>query len=77
MKSGETQTLAEFVGNGWSVMDNLWSFHLPNKCRDDGHLFEVTGTRTVCIYYKIIFVNNGFPWQELCRIFITLRRSYH
>ncbi|KAF7809509.1 Glycine-rich domain-containing protein 1 [Senna tora] len=45
MKSGETRTLAEFVGNGWSVMDNLWFFHLPNKCRDDGHLFEVTGTK--------------------------------
>ncbi|KAK4261432.1 hypothetical protein QN277_004428 [Acacia crassicarpa] len=50
MKSGETQTLAEFVGNGWSVMDNFWFFHLPNKCRDDDHLFVVTGTRLVKVF---------------------------
>lgn len=50
MKSGETRTLAEFVGNGWSVMDNFWFFHLPNKCRDDGHLFVVTGTRMVKVF---------------------------
>ncbi|KAI4328100.1 hypothetical protein L6164_020485 [Bauhinia variegata] len=50
MKPGETRTLAEFAGNEWSVMDNLWRFHLPNKCRDDGHLFELSGTRMVKVF---------------------------
>ncbi|XP_027360144.1 glycine-rich domain-containing protein 1 isoform X4 [Abrus precatorius] len=50
MKSGETRTLAEFMENGWSVLENLWLFHLPNKCTNDGHLFELTGTKTVKIF---------------------------
>lgn len=52
MKSGETHTLAEFMENGWSVLENLWLFHLPNKSTNDGHLFELTGAKTVCIYSK-------------------------
>ena len=47
MTSGETCILAKFEDNGWSLIDNLWSFRLPNDCRDDGHLFELKGTRTV------------------------------
>ena len=43
MKSGETRTLAEFMENGWSILENLWLFHLPNKSTNDGHLFELTG----------------------------------
>jgi len=49
MKSGETRTLAEFIENGWSVLENLWFTHLPHKCKNDGHLFELTGAKTVCI----------------------------
>ena len=47
VKSGETFVLAKFVDNGWSLIDNLWSLRFPNECRDDGHLFELKGTRTV------------------------------
>ncbi|KAK8472207.1 hypothetical protein PHAVU_002G143100 [Phaseolus vulgaris] len=47
MKSGETRTLAEFIENGWSVLENLWFFHLPHKCTNDGHLFELTGAKTL------------------------------
>ncbi|KAI4314456.1 hypothetical protein L6164_027364 [Bauhinia variegata] len=51
LKSGETRTLAEFSGNEWSVMDNLWLFHIQNKCRDDDHLFElISGTRMVKVF---------------------------
>ncbi|BAT99399.1 hypothetical protein LR48_Vigan07g130500 [Vigna angularis] len=47
MKSGEIRTLAEFIENGWSVLENLWFFHLPHKCTNDGHLFELTGAKTL------------------------------
>ncbi|XP_027914294.1 glycine-rich domain-containing protein 1 [Vigna unguiculata] len=47
MKSGETRTLAEFIENGWSVLENLWFTHLPHKCKNDGHLFELTGAKTL------------------------------
>lgn len=47
--SGETRTLAEFVGTGWSLMDSRWSLHLQKKSGDDGHLFELMGSRKVCI----------------------------
>lgn len=50
MESGETRTLAEFMENGWSVLENLWSLHLPNKCSNDGHIFELTGTKMVKIF---------------------------
>ncbi|WP_204902337.1 hypothetical protein, partial [Escherichia coli] len=57
MNSGETCTLAVSMENGWSVMDDLWLFHLPNKSRNDGHLFELTGPKMVCIYSKLICFN--------------------
>jgi hypothetical protein len=47
--SGETRTLAEFVGTGWSLMDSHWSLHLQKKSGDDGHLFELMGSRKVFI----------------------------
>ncbi|XP_020216431.1 glycine-rich domain-containing protein 1 [Cajanus cajan] len=50
MKSGESCTLAEFTENGWSVLENLWLLHLPNKCTDCGHLFELSGAKTVKIF---------------------------
>ncbi|KAL2348971.1 hypothetical protein Fmac_002971 [Flemingia macrophylla] len=50
MKSGESRTFAEFTENGWSVLENLWLLHLPNKCTDCGHLFELTGAKTVKIF---------------------------
>lgn len=53
MKSGEIRTLAELIENGWSVLENLWFFHLPHKCTNDGHLFELTGAKTVCIYSEV------------------------
>lgn len=52
MKSGETCILAVSMEDGWSVMDHLWLFHLPNKSRNDGHLFELTGPKMVCVYSK-------------------------
>lgn len=57
MESGETRTLAEYMENGWSFMDNLWLLHLPSKSKnDDGHIFELTGTKTVSIYYLVLFI---------------------
>ncbi|KAK7252467.1 hypothetical protein RIF29_36422 [Crotalaria pallida] len=50
MKSGETCTLAVSMENGWSIMDDLWLFHLPNNSRNDGHLFELTGPKMVKIF---------------------------
>ncbi|CAL0314136.1 unnamed protein product [Lupinus luteus] len=50
MKSGETYTLAESKENGWSVMDDLWLFHLPNKSTNDSHLFELTGPKMVKVF---------------------------
>ncbi|XP_057963215.1 glycine-rich domain-containing protein 1-like [Malania oleifera] len=48
-KFGEPCTLAEFVGNGWSLLDSLWSLQLqPNS--SDIHIFELTGSRTVKIF---------------------------
>jgi hypothetical protein len=49
MESGETRTLAEYMENGWSFMNNLWFLHLPIKSKNDGHIFELTGTKTVSI----------------------------
>ncbi|CAJ2647285.1 unnamed protein product [Trifolium pratense] len=50
MESGETRTLAEYMENGWSFMNNLWLLHLPIKSKNDGHIFELTGTKTIKIF---------------------------
>lgn len=47
--SGETLTLAEAAGTGWSLMDSQWSLCLQKKSSLDGHLFELMGSRMVCI----------------------------
>lgn len=47
--SGEIHTLAEFVGTAWSLVDSQWSLHLQKKSGDNGHLFELMGSRKVCI----------------------------
>ncbi|KAG2696055.1 hypothetical protein I3760_07G041000 [Carya illinoinensis] len=47
MASGETRTLAEFVGTGWSLMDSHWSLQFQKKSSDDGHIFELAGNRTI------------------------------
>ncbi|GMY12340.1 glycine-rich domain-containing protein 1 [Fagus crenata] len=47
MSSGETCTLAEVVGTGWSLMDSQWSLHLQKKSSVDGPLFELKGSRMV------------------------------
>lgn len=57
MKSGEARTIAEYMENGWSVLDSLWSLHLPNKGRNDGHIFEFRGTKTVSIYYPVLKIS--------------------
>lgn len=49
MSSGETQTLAQFAGTGWSLMDSHWSLHSQKQSSDDGPLFELMGNRMVCI----------------------------
>lgn len=54
MESGETHSLAKYLENGWSFMDNRWLLHLPSKSKNDGHIFELTGTKTVSIYYPIL-----------------------
>jgi len=56
MESGETHTLAEYTENGWSFMNNLWLLHLPNKSKNDSHIFELTGTKTVSIYYLVLII---------------------
>ncbi|KAK4585024.1 hypothetical protein RGQ29_022620 [Quercus rubra] len=45
--SGETLTLAEAAGTGWSLMDSQWSLYLQKKSSLDGHLFELIGSRMV------------------------------
>ncbi|XP_030974427.1 glycine-rich domain-containing protein 1 [Quercus lobata] len=48
--SGETLTLAEAAGTGWSLMDSQWSLYLQKKSSLDGHLFELMGSRMVKIF---------------------------
>lgn len=46
-KSGETFTLARFVGTVWSLTYCHQSLQLQKKSDKDGSLFEVMGKRTV------------------------------
>ncbi|CAK8540392.1 unnamed protein product [Lathyrus sativus] len=50
LESGETRPLAEYMENGWSFMGNRWLLHLPSKSKNDGHIFELTGTKTMKFY---------------------------
>lgn len=52
-KSGETRTLAEFVGTEWSLIDAQWSICFHNNQNGDGHLLKLTGPRNVriCLLY--------------------------
>ncbi|KAK9285971.1 hypothetical protein L1049_025173 [Liquidambar formosana] len=49
-KSGETRTLAEFVGTTWSLVDSHWTLQLQKKSSEDGHLFELMGNKVVKLY---------------------------
>lgn len=49
-KSGETRTLAEFVGKTWSLMESQWSFQLGKKSSKGDHLFELIGNKVVKLY---------------------------
>lgn len=57
LKSGETSTLAEFVGTRWSLMDSQWSLQLKKKSNEDVHLFELMGCRMVVIYCLSLFAS--------------------
>ncbi|XP_019173075.1 PREDICTED: glycine-rich domain-containing protein 2 isoform X2 [Ipomoea nil] len=46
-KSGETRTLAEFVGTEWSLIDAQWSISFHNNQNGDGHLLKLTGPRNI------------------------------
>ncbi|XP_059644981.1 glycine-rich domain-containing protein 1 [Cornus florida] len=50
-KSGETCTLAEFVGTEWSLIDSQWSLQLQENFNKDGHLFELMGPRMVKLFH--------------------------
>ena len=51
LTSGATQVLAEFVGEGWSLMNSNWSLQLQKKLSENGHIFELTGIRKVSIFF--------------------------
>ena len=51
--SGETFTLAEFVGTGWSLMNSDWSLHSCKNSSGDDHIFELVGNKMVCQPYYI------------------------
>ena len=55
MKTGETCILADFVGTRWCLMDSQWYLELKMKSSEDGSLFELTGCRTVVIFYLSLF----------------------
>ncbi|KAM3688597.1 hypothetical protein ACJW31_10G163000 [Castanea mollissima] len=50
LTSSATQVLAEFVGEGWSIMNSNWSLQLRKKLSENGHIFELTGIRKVIIF---------------------------
>lgn len=47
MKSGETHTLAETLGTGWSLMNSHWSLHPSKNSGGDCHTFELVGNKMV------------------------------
>uniref|UniRef100_A0A5B7BIP7 Glycine-rich domain-containing protein 1 n=1 Tax=Davidia involucrata TaxID=16924 RepID=A0A5B7BIP7_DAVIN len=49
-QSGETHTLAEFVGTEWSLIDSQWSLQLQKKFNKDGHLFELMGPQMLKLF---------------------------
>lgn len=49
-ESGETRTLAKFLGAEWSLMDSQWSAQLPKNTNIEGHFFELMGHRMVSIF---------------------------
>jgi hypothetical protein len=55
LTSGETQVLAELVGEGWSLMNSNWSLQLQKKLSEYGHIFELTGIQKVSIFFSFIF----------------------
>ncbi|KAA8538218.1 hypothetical protein F0562_027959 [Nyssa sinensis] len=50
-ESGETLVLAEFVGEGWSLMASQCFFQLQKKVSEEDHIFELTGARKVAIFH--------------------------
>ena len=55
LTSGATQVLAEFVGEGWSLMNSNWSLQLQKKLSENGHIFELTGIRKVRVSSSFFF----------------------
>lgn len=66
-KSGETYTLAEFVGTEWSLIDAQWFICFHNNQNDDGHLLKLTGPRNVriCLLYLC------WNYFIICLLFFT------
>lgn len=50
--SGESWVVAEFIGTGWSLMDSQW-FLDQRKSGENGHIFELRGSRKVSIHTNI------------------------
>ncbi|KAL3526954.1 hypothetical protein ACH5RR_011610 [Cinchona calisaya] len=50
IKSGATNTLAEFAGTEWLLMDSNWSLRVPGKVDVDGYLLELIGDRSVKLF---------------------------
>lgn len=49
MKTGETCTLAEFTGTGWSLMNSHWLLRPRNYSSGVSHIFELVGNKMVSI----------------------------
>ncbi|EXC03907.1 hypothetical protein L484_016112 [Morus notabilis] len=50
MKSGETRTLTETVGTGWSLMNSHWSLHPSKNSGGENHICELVGHKMVKFY---------------------------
>ncbi|WCJ32038.1 hypothetical protein M5689_013483 [Euphorbia peplus] len=72
-KSGETHTLAEFLGTQWSLMDSEWSLKLKEKSNEVGHLFQQIGSGMIKLFQgrKLDFEHRGYKKQRNEQDFIT------
>ncbi|KAF5947176.1 hypothetical protein HYC85_013133 [Camellia sinensis] len=48
--SGETRVLAEFIGQGWSLMNSHWFFQLRKTVSKEDPILDLTGSRKVTIF---------------------------
>ncbi|CAL5348940.1 unnamed protein product [Camellia sinensis] len=48
--SGETRVLAEFIGQGWSLMNSQWFFQLQKTVSKEDPILDLTGSRKVTIF---------------------------